>query len=473
MSIITDEAVCALFDNVSDFERRKLRCGKEYIYGYFIDGLVSGDSIAESVYKPISLGQWGNDPQEIYEQAQSGMIYNATASPCNSVFDIAYKMVNGFCVVLFPNGKAIGFETKTGEKRNPSPPEIENTIKGAKDAFVETLRTNTGLLRRHLRDPKLKIWETDVGEHSMTRVAVVWLGGITNLKLVEKMKKRISEIQIDGIFSPASIEEMVTGSRKTAFPLLQFTERTDRFCQGVLDGRVGLLVDGLPIGYLAPVDLKYLMESPEDRGRDYISASFIRVLRYCALIVALALPGIYVAVACYQPEMIPLPLLRKIIESKSSVPFSTVSEIVSLLIAFELLQESGIHLPQAMGQAVSIIGGIVVGTAAVEAGIVSPIALIVVSISGVCGFVLPNQDFTYAIQIWRFAITVAGAIAGLFGVTVAFLTMLNHLAGLKSLEVDYLAPFSTGDDASIFRYPIQKDENRDNLLHPLKKRRTK
>ena len=164
------------------------------------------------------------------------------------------------------------------------------------------------------------------------------------------------------------IEQLIEEKWYSPFPQMQYTERPDRFCQGLLDGRVGLLVDGLPLGYLAPVDLGYLMDSPEDRGRDFITASGIRILRYLALLTSLLLPGLYIAVATFHQEIIPLPMLRAIIESKRSVPFTTVAEVLGLLIAFELLQESGVHLPQAIGQSVSVIGGIVVGI--VDQGIV-------------------------------------------------------------------------------------------------------
>ncbi len=308
----------------------------------------------------------------LYRKALHGTVYNSVTVKADSLKETAQLLVNGFCVVLFPGVGAVAYEAKTPEKRSLSAPEVENTVKGAKDAFVETVRSNTSLVRRHLRAPELRLREIIVGRRSLTNVTVAWLDGVTNMEYVERIQERLKSIDIDGLISPSAVEEYVTGSRKTAFPMLQYTERPDRFCQGLLDGRVGLLVDGLPLGYLAPVDLMYLMESPEDRGRDYIGSSAVRILRYLALFISLLLPGFYIAVATFHQALIPLPLLRSIIESKQSVPFSTMSEVLAFLIAFELLQESGIHLPQAIGQSVSVIGGIVVGTAAVDAGLISP-----------------------------------------------------------------------------------------------------
>ena len=245
------------------------------------------------------------------------------------------------------------------------------------------------------------------------------------------------------MLSPASVEEYISGSRRTPFPLLQYTERTDRFCNGLLKGRVGLFVDGLPLGYLAPVDIGYLMNSPEDLGRDYISASWVRILRYASLLIGLLLPGIYIALTVYHRDLILSSLLRIIDESRSGMPYSAVWEILGLLLAFELLQESGVHLPQSIGQSVSIIGGIVIGSAAVEAGVISPIALIVVSITGICGFVLPNRDFAGAIRVCRFAIAVLSSVSGLLGTAVGVGLLIWHLAMLKSLGVPYITLFAT------------------------------
>ena len=438
---ITDAAIRARFAGAGDFIARRIQAGGQWLTVYAIDGLTSGGDISHYVLKPLMA----LEPQSmgsLYETALYSAVYNAVTVACAGAEDCAEKLISGFCVVLFPGVGALAFEVKTNEKRSPAPPEVENTVKGPKDAFTETLRTNTALLRRHLRTSALRLRESTVGSRSGTRVAVASVEGLTDPALVARVCARLDSIRTDALLSPASVEEYLTGSRPTAFPLAQYTERADKLAQGLLEGRVGVLADGLPLGYLLPVCIADFMQTPEDRSTDYLSASFLRVLRYAALLVSLFLPALFIAMTGFDPEMIPLPLLDAIIESKQSVPFPTVFEVLGLLLAFEILQEAGLSMPRSIGQTLSIIGGLVVGTAAVEARLISPSALIVVAAAGICGYTLPGREFSDALRLWRLILAVSASLSGLFGLSAAFLLLLIRLAGLESFGRSYLAPFA-------------------------------
>ncbi len=468
---LTDANIRKIFAGAGDFVAREVRCCGFTLYAYAVDGLVSGGDQSDYVMKPITEHLQAKTMEGLYEAALHGWVYNSVADACKDLDTVAMKLVNGFCVVLFPDVGAVAYEVKTGEKRNPSAPEVENTVKGPRDSFVETVRSNTSLIRRHLRTPDLRLHETQVGRRSLTNVTVVYIEGITNRSLVEKMKDRLEQIDVDGFLSPGAVEEYVTGSRFTPFPLLQYTERPDRFCQALLDGRVGLLVDGLPLAYMAPVDIGYLMESPEDRTRDFISGSCVRILRYGALLVGLLLPAVYIALLMFHRHWLPDNIVEIMLNEEQQRPFSTGVEVLVLLIAFELIQESGIHLPQSIGQSVSIIGGIVVGSAAVEANLIASFVLVIVSAAGVCGFVLPNRDLAQAMRICRFALCILAMILGLWGVLGGVMLLIIHLASLRSLDLCYLKPFSKGE--GLLRHRLKNQKQRDLNLKPEDRRNQK
>ena len=430
------------FDRAADFTARELRAAGVDCTLCFIDGLTSGAEIAEFVIRPLGRLAGPLAPAVLLDRALSGGAEAASAALCADAEDAEAKLLNGFCVLVVPEAGAAAFELKSGEKRAPSEPEVESTTRGPKDAFTETARTNTALLRRHLRTARLRLWEHAVGRVSHTNVSLLWLDGAAEPAVVARMKARLCSLDAEELLTPAAVEHLLPGRRKTAVPLLQYTERTDKFAAGLLAGRVGLFVDGLPVGYLAPVDLGLLLESAEDKDTDRLSARFLKALRLAALSCALLLPALYVAMAAFHQEMLPTPLLEAIIESKRRVPFPTVLEVLGLLAAFELLQEAGLSAPKAVSQPVSIIGGLVVGTAAVEANLISPAALIIVSAAGICGFALPGKSFVDAVRLCRFGLTLCAALAGLCGLTLGFLALLIHLAGIESFGRAWLAPFS-------------------------------
>ena len=446
---VSGEGLREIFGGCGDFCERALTPGGVECSLFFLDGLVSGGDIAQYVLRPLSAfrGEPGFPPdrpearEQVLSYALSGAVWSAVAEPCTDLSAAVSKLLNGFCILVVPGAGAAAYEVKTGEKRGISEPEVESTTRGPKDAFTETSRSNTGLLRRHLRSGLLQIEESTVGEGSHTNVSLVWVEGRAAAEDVEKMRRRLGELRVRDLLTPAAVERAVTGRRRTPFPLLQYTERTDKFAEALLEGRVGLFVDGLPVGYLAPVNLGWLLRAAEDRDTDYLSVRLIHFLRLTALALALLLPALYVAMATFHQEMIPTKLLFAIIESKKQVPFPTVLEILGLLAAFEILQEAGLSAPKAISQPVSIIGGLVVGTAAAEANLISPAALIVVSAAGICGFALPGKSFSDAVRLCRFALTVLAALAGLFGLTLGLIALVVHLSRLDSLGRPWLAPY--------------------------------
>ncbi len=430
------------FSEAADFSERRVRAAGADCTLCFIDGLCSGAEIAEFVIRPLRRAAVGLAPAVLLEWTLNGGVEAASGAICSDVGDAEAKLLNGFCVLIVPGAGAAAFEVKSGEKRGPSEPEVESTTRGPKDAFTETARTNTALLRRHLRTAKLRIWETAAGRESRTNLSLLWLEGRADPAVVERMKTRLGELDADELLTQAAVERLLPGNRNPAVPLLQYTERTDKLAAGLLAGRVGLFVDGLPVAYLAPVNLGWLLQAAEDKDTDRLSARFLKILRGAALVCALLLPALYVAMAAFHQEMLPTQLLEAVIESKKNVPFPTVLEVLGLLAAFELLQEAGLSAPKAVSQPVSIIGGLVVGSAAVEASLISPAALIVTAAAGICGFALPGKSFVDAVRLARFALTLCAALAGLCGLTLGLLALLIHLSGVESFGKAWLAPFS-------------------------------
>lgn len=467
---VTAKNVIALFGDCSDFQHRTLKVGGgsgEVTLCYF-DGLVDGDFLTDSVIRPLTnaarlSGERG--ARLCIQDILKGAVYSNNASERETMDGVVDAIVKGFSVLVFDREKsAVAFETRSTVARGISEPVIEKAVKGARDAFIERLRTNTTLLRRHLRTPSLKIVSTVVGRQSNTEAAVVYLNGIANPQMVSELKAKLERIDIDGLLATGNIEEYVTDNPTSPFPQIVYTERPDRLGINLLEGRVAVLIDGLPLALMLPGTLPEMLRTPEDKAQHYAVSSFLTALRYLAMLIALLVPALYVAMAMYHQEMIPLELLLSIVSSKQEVPFTTGVEILGLLIAFELLQEAGFRLPNPVGETVSIIGALIVGQSAVEAKVVSPIAVIVVAAAGLAGYTTPNQDLSAALRLCRFFLVLCALLAGMFGIMAGLILIVCHLCGIDSMGVSYLSPITdvgpAGFFRAVFRSPLRKDKLR-------------
>ncbi|MDD5938029.1 MAG: spore germination protein [Clostridiales bacterium] len=468
---LTAESLGRVFGGCVDYNRRSVAVGgNESLRAdlFFLAGMVRMERVSDYVLRPLaqnaSLGELGE--AVAWEKMRTGALYNLSVEEITTLDEAAGALVDGNCLLLFPGReRALSFNTGTEEKRGIGDPENEVSVKGSRDSFVENLRTNTSLVRRHLKAPELRITEQVVGRQSLTPVDILWVEGIADPETVAELTRRVEDIDIDALLATGNVEEYIVDDLNTPFPLALHTERPDRFCYGLAEGRVGLLAEGLPLGYLVPGVIGDFVRAPQDRSENWMIASALAVMRWLCLLTTLFLPAFYVAMVNFHPEMIPVRLALSIMAARRDVPFSTLFETLLLLIAFEVLQEAGLRLPQSIGQTVSILGGLVVGSAAVEAKLISPAVLVVVAAAGIAGYTMPSQDLAAALRLWRLLLTVLAGMAGLFGVLAGGAALVGHLAGLESFGAAYLTPFAANageqtEGNTVLRQPLPDDKLR-------------
>ena len=473
---LTEEALGRVFSDCVDYNCRTVLLGgreDRRLRLFFLAGMVRMERVSDYVLRPLSQDRSLGELSEAaaWRRMAEGALYNLTVVERTTLDEAAADLIAGNCLLLSPGRREVlSFNVGTEEKRGISEPGEEVVVRGPKDSFVENLRTNTSLVRRHIRAPELKIREQVVGRQSLTPVDILWLEGIADGETVREVERRIQAIDIDALLETGNLEEYIVDDLNTPFPLIQSTQRPDRFCYGLTQGRVGILMEGLPLGYLSPGVLGDFLRTPEDRSENWMVASCLTLLRWICLLVGLCLPGFYVAMAVFHPEMIPARLALSIMAARRDVPFSTLFETLLLLISFETLQEAGLRLPQAIGQTVSILGGLVVGSAAVEAHLISPAVLVVVAIAGIAGYTMPSQELSGALRLWRFILTLAGAAAGLFGLMAGLSALIGHLSGLESFGAAYLTPFTAGGER-VLRQPLPADKFRPEHLRTKNRRK--
>jgi spore germination protein len=374
-------------------------------------------------------------------------------------------------ILLNGNAKGLLLGIRGPAGRTVNEPETEGVIRGPREGFVENLRVNTSLIRRRIKSPNMKTKPFVFGRRSKTPVALVYIEGLTNPGLIEEVIGRIEKIDIDVMLETGFLEEYIQDSALSPFPQMQVTERPDTVAIALMQGRMAIVVDGTPMVLLLPTVFYHLLQASEDYYERFQMGTLIRWLRYLFLFVSLFMPALYVAISTYHAELIPTTLLFSIASAREHIPFPAVVEALIMEVIFEALREAGIRLPKAVGSAVGILGALVVGQAAVEAGIVSAPMVIVVSITGIASFTIPSFNGAIAIRMLRFPLIIMGGLFGIYGILIAFMILIGHMANLRSFGVPYLSPIGPMKPSSlndvVIRSPIWSMQQRPGFMNVL------
>ena len=455
------------FSGCADFTERQIRYGLEQELSLpvcWLDGTISGAALGLEILRPLTelLRSGGvRTPAAALERIRSGGVYRCSLQLRQDADAAAEDLCRGCCLLLFEElGCALSFESKTEQRRAVSEPTLEKSLKGGKDSFTETLRVNTALVRQRLATPELKLAESCLGRRSRTKVAILYLEGLAPEETLQELARRLDALDPEALLALGPLESGIVDAPLSPFPQLLHTERPDRFAMQLCRGKIGLLVDGLPVGLLLPVTFSAFLQVTGDSSMHFLVSTSLTLLRWLALAVGALLPAVYTAVAMYHQEMIPTRLLLSIIQAEQDLPFSTALEVLAMLAAFSLLQEAGLRMPNPIGDTVSIIGALIVGQAAVEAKLVSPIAIIVVAVSGIACYTLPSQDLGFALRLSRLALLLGAIFAGLYGVALVGCLSLLHLADLESFGISYTAPLSSGRPGGLKKLLMRFPERR-------------
>nr|WP_227793667.1 spore germination protein [Paenibacillus guangzhouensis] len=465
--------------NSTDVVIREIRIGKDgnQMAGLvYTDGLADtkliSDFIMESVMLDMKAIQIRSTPQSRPNPVQILKDYAITVGEISSLTqykDLYQSVLSGSTVIMLDGyEEAISIGTHGWQERGVTEPSAESVVRGPREAFSENLRTNTALIRRKIRDPKLWLETRLIGRVTHTEVSFMYIQGIANDKVVQEVRERLDRIDIDGILESGYIEELIQDEAYTPFPTVYNTERPDVVAAELLEGKIAILIDGTPFVLIVPALFVSFLNSAEDYYHRADISSLVRMLRYVGFFIALLGPSLYVAITTFHQEMLPTQLLIGLAAQREGVPFPAFLEAVMMEIAFEILREAGLRMPRTIGPAVSIVGTLVIGQAAVEAGIVSAAMVIVVSTTAIASFVFPSYSMANSVRMLRFPLMALAASFGLFGVIVGIFAIVLHLCSLRTFGVPYMSPFAPfniqGQEDAVFRMPQWMMRTRPGLI---------
>lgn len=458
-----------VFADCADILIRPMRLGAESktdCLMVYIETAVSNMMLDDSALGKMINHFWEISPSQIQEYVKYNSLGIADAKKLKTMEEALEAVLAGDAV-FFLDGyeEALKIASRGYPGMGVTEAESEKVLRGSREGFSDSVKTNSALIRKRLRDSRLKVEEQKIGTRSHTLVQMVYMKDLVREGLLEKVRESLEGFRIDGIMNTAVLEQLAEHPWYSPFPQYFSTERPDRAAAEILKGKIVLLSDHSPEALVIPGNFGSFLESSEDWNHHFESITFLRVLRYLALLVAVLLPGVYLAVIRFHTQILPTNLLLSFAEARQGVPFSSVAELLLLELAFELIREAGVRVPGALGNAIGIVGGLIIGDAAVSANLVSPIVVIIVALTALGSMTIPNEEFASAFRLFKFFFLLLGGFLGMFGIVLGCFLTVGHLAELLSFGVPYLQPFikknpnrSTGD--GVFRLPVRKRKYR-------------
>lgn len=432
-----------------EFEMHSKR-GKRKLFLFYIDGLADKNGINDFILKPLmvegTLAQTNintDEPDEVFNSVKNALLAYAGIAEAKTYEEMINNVLSGDTALLIDEHPvALVLSTRSWATRSITPPQVEPSVRGPQEGFVESIRINTSMIRRKIKSSNLKFESMKIGKYTLTDVVVAYIDGIADPKVIQEVKNRLAKIDIDGILESGYIEELIEDNRYSPFPQMEHTERPDKIAGSLLEGRIAIIIDGTPFVIIVPVVFWSFLQASEDYYERYFFASFLRLLRLVTAAIALLGPAVYIAVTTFHQEMLPTSLLLSIAAQREGVPFPAVVEAFALEFSFEILREGGVRLPTPVGQSISIVGALIIGQAAVQAGLVSPAMVIVVAITGIASMTFPAFNIAITFRLLRLPIMIAASVLGFYGIMLSLLLILTHLCALRSFGVPYLSPLA-------------------------------
>ena len=448
--------------------REKIVCNKK-VYIIYIDPLTSSDKISDFIIRSLDrinkIYKKNDDLGKVIENE----IDNFKIKKITTYKDMCYHLNYGFTIILIDGCEySFALETKRNLARGISAPQTETALRGAMDSFVEDMHTNIGLIKRRIKDNDLWTEDMDVGRSTKTKVSILYINGICKKELVDLVKEKIKNIDIDGIISSGTIKNLIEKENKSVFPTIFSTERPDKTCRSLLEGRIAILVDCSQFALILPIVMNDLFISTEDIFSKSINITFTRIVRYLAFIITLFTPALYLAVTTYNQEMLPTELLVSFASQRAGVPFPAFFEALLMAFSFEILRECDLRSPTFASSALSTVGALILGEAAVNAGIVSPIMIIVIAITALSALLFTEPEIINGVRWYRILFMIGASFLGIIGVVIVFIYFIIKLCSLHSFGVPYIMPFAplslTGLKDSIIKFPTKDLDKREKYL---------